>query len=236
MDLYDSIAQRKSCRNYRMQALGQDFLGEVEAAIASFEPLYPTLPIKYRFTAKVKGRFHVGAPHYLIAEGTGDPGELENIGFVFEQLVLWFDAHEIGSVWLGSSRDAEISSKGNDVLAIGFGHVTDSVHRSKEEFKRRPINEITNAPEDFCIQAAHLAPSGMNTQPWYFEKREGKVLLYQQKLKPPISLLYHHSDEDMGIGLSHYALAKKEQGGTFHFMRNTALPEKPGYRPFGIIS
>lgn len=235
MNLYDSIIQRKSCRKYDMQPLKQESINEIENTIKGLEPLFPDLPPEYRFAKKVKGRFHVEAPHYLIVSGQGKMGELENTGFLFEQLVLWFDAMEIGSVWLGSSKDTEVSNTGKDIIALAFGHVTEPIHRTKEQFKRRPIDNITNAPDDACIQAAHLAPSGMNTQPWYFEKQNGKVMVYEQKMKPTISLIYKHSDIDMGIALCHYALACKEIGKSFHFYRETTMQDKAGYLPFGII-
>lgn len=235
MKIFDSISQRKSCRKYNMQQLDQSMMDAIESAIKGFEPLYPDLPFSYRFTTKVKGRFHVEAPHYLIIGGQGKAGETENIGFLFEQLVLWLDAMEIGSVWLGSSKDAEIDHSSGDIIVLAFGHATEPVHRSVQEFKRKPIDTVTNAPDDMCIQAVHLAPSGMNTQPWYLEKQTGKILVYKKKLKPPISLLYKHSDIDMGIALCHYALACKETNQPFTFARSSNLPDKSGYLPFGII-
>ena len=236
MDLYPSIAQRRSCRNYDMEPLSQEVLEEVARAIEQFDPLYPDVPLEHRFTAKTKGPYHVDAPHYLIISGRGASGEMEATGFLFEQLILWFDAMDIGSVWLGESKDAEGTATSNDIIAIAFGNSTDSVHRPLDKFKRQPIEDITNAPDDPCIQAAHLAPSGMNTQPWYFEKQGENVLVYKKKLKPPVSLIYKLSDIDMGIGLCHYALACEKDGRVFRFDRKTDLPSKKGYLPFGIIA
>lgn len=237
MNLYHSIAQRKSCRKYDMQPLKQEELTAIEEAIKGFAPLYPGMPVQYRFARKVKGLYHVEAPHYLIISGQGKPEEAENIGFVFEQLVLWFDAMELGCVWLGESKDAESAKDTRgDVITIAFGRSPESVHRTMEQFKRKPIADITNAPGDPCIQAAHLAPSGLNTQPWYFDKKDGKVYVYQRKLGLPVSLLYKHSNTDMGIGLCHYALACKETGKPFQFTRTTELPGKSGYVPFGILT
>ncbi|MDL2229059.1 hypothetical protein LJC14_02300 [Treponema sp. OttesenSCG-928-L16] len=236
MNLYESISRRKSCRKYQGQPLSPERLEEIEKAIQGFTPLYPDVPLDHRLTQAVKGLFHVEAPHYLIVSGRGNSGEAENTGFLFQQLVLWFDAHDIGSVWLGASKDAAAKRSGKDIIAIGFGPAAEPVHRTAGEFKRRPIEEITNAPEDECVQAVHLAPSGMNTQPWYLEKQDGRVLVYKQKLKAPVSLVYKHSDIDMGIGLCHYALACGQTGKAFHFSRETKLPAKGGYLPFGIIT
>lgn len=235
MDLYASIAQRKSCRKYDMEPLSREVMDEIERAIEGFDHLYPTVELEHRFTKKVKGRFRVEAPHYLVASGNGAPGEQEAAGFLFEQLALWFDAMDIGCVWLGSSKDTETSDTNQDIIVLAFGNCPESVHRTIDQFKRQPIEDMTNAPDDACIQAAHLAPSGMNTQPWYFEKQGDRVLVYEKKLKPPISLAYKLSDIDMGIGLCHYALACKKAGGDFAFARDAGIPSKAGYLPFGVI-
>lgn len=235
MNLYGSIARRRSCRKYDMRPFEQDKMSEIESAIKGFGLLLPEAPVEWRFTNQVKGLYHVQAPHYLIVGGRGQPGEKVNTGFLFEQLVLWFDAMEIGCVWLGESKDANAAGAKGDIIAIAFGHAAEPVHRAREQFKRKPIDQITNAPDDVCIQAAHLAPSGMNTQPWYFERQDSGILVYKQKLKLPLSLVYKHTDVDMGIALCHYALACKETGRPFHFSPVSSLPGKAGHLPFGII-
>ncbi|MDR2633906.1 MAG: hypothetical protein LBC51_09860 [Treponema sp.] len=247
MNLYPSIFRRKSTRRYESQPLPQQTIADIESAIKGFAPLYPSVVPGYRFVGKTKGKFGQGsfvaeAPHFLIISGQGKrgekPGELESAGFVYQQLALWLDANDIGSVWLGSAKDAETnnSDNNNDIITLAFGKGAENIHRAQKDFDRKPISEITNAPDDICIQAAHLAPSGVNTQPWYFEKKADGVLVYRQKLKPPLSLMYKLSDVDMGIALCHYALACKETGKPFAFTRNADLKAKPGFIPFGVIA
>lgn len=235
MDLYSSIKKRKSCRDYTKDQLSKEQLGEIEKAIASFVPLYADVPIDYRFVTKTKGMFKADAPHYLIISGQGKSGEAENAGFIFEQLTLWFDAMDIGSVWLGEAKDAEHSQNKNDIITIAFGKTNSSVHRSLDQFKRKPIQEFTNAPDEPCIQAAHLAPSGMNLQPWYFEKSGERVILYKKILKPPVSLAYKKVDIDMGIALCHYMLACKHIDKPFVFNRKAEGTAKNGYKLFGEL-
>ncbi len=172
MDLYHSISRRKSCRKYTQEPLTTSQLDEIKNALDSCEPLYPDAPITYRFTSETKGMFHVKAPHYLVFSGTGKDGEQENAGFIGQKLMLWLDAHELGGVWLGASRDATKQHTKRDIIVLAFGKPEGTPHRKRSEFKRKPISEITNALEDECIKAVHLAPSGMNTQPWYLEKKK----------------------------------------------------------------
>lgn len=235
MDLFDSIGRRKSCRSFLDQSLSRAQLADIKAAIARLEPLYPERPLDYRFVSETKGMFHVKAPHYVIISGQGEEGELENAGFMFQQLALWFDAHDIGCVWLGMSRDVQKNKQGKDIMTMAFGPVKGSVHRANSEFKRKPIDDMTNDPGDACIQAVHLAPSGLNLQPWYLEKTANKVLFYRQLLKPPVSLAYRLTRLDMGIALCHYAVACKHVGKPFHFHRQDDATPPKGYASFGYV-
>lgn len=236
MDLFDSINKRKSCRNYTQKPFSQEQLEDIRRAIDGFDSLYPDVPLTCRFVTETKGLFKIKAPHYLIVSGQGKERELENAGFLFQQLVLWFDAHDIGCVWLGKTKDVEQNQRGKDLIAIAFGEAQGSVHRGEAEFKRKPITEITNAPENPCIQAVHLAPSGMNIQPWYLDQTGDAVLLYKQNLTPPLSLAYKKTEVDMGIALCHYALACKRLNQPFTFVRKNGESGKKGYRLFGEIS
>ncbi|MDL2220626.1 hypothetical protein LJC55_03060 [Eubacteriales bacterium OttesenSCG-928-N14] len=235
MDLFDSISRRKSCRSYIDQPMSAEQLDEIRAAIDTFEPLYPELSLDYRFVAKTKGMFHVQAPQYLIISGQGKEREQENVGFLYQQLVLWFDAHDIGCVWLGSTRDVVKNENGKDIITIAFGQVDGSVHRDRSEFKRKPVSDITNDPNDACIQAVNLAPSGMNIQPWYLQKEDGRLLFYRQLLKPPKALAYKLTKIDMGIALCHYATACRHFDKPFTFHQQGDAAAKKGYELFGYV-
>ena len=235
MDLFESIYKRKSCRKFKMEAFTDDKLAEIKAAAESFNLLFQNAPLSFRFTTDVSGMFKVDAPHYLIISGSGNAGERENAGFVGQQLVLWLDAHGTGSVWLGKAKDLNKNADGQDLITIAFGEAVESLHRELAEFKRKPIDDVTNDVNDVCIQAMHLAPSGMNIQPWYFEKTADKIVMYEQILKPPISLAYKNTPIDMGIALCHCAVAYKHFDRPFAFNPNAAAPPKKGYRIFGEI-
>jgi len=236
MDLYHSIGRRKSCRAYIQEPLAPNQLDELKKALDSFEPLYPNAPLEYRFTSETKGRFQVKAPHYLVFSGKGEEGEQENAGFIGQKLMLWLDAHERGGVWLGASKDATAQRTREDIIILAFGEVEGSPHREISEFKRKPIAEITNAAEDECIKAVHLAPSGMNIQPWYLDKREGTVRFYRQILKPPMSLAYKLTHIDMGVALCHYAVACDHFGKPFHFCAGGKAEAKKGYEFMGEVN
>ncbi len=236
MDLFNSISQRKSCRKYIDEPFSLVELEEVEEAVKGFEPLFPDVPLNYRFVTATKGMFHVKAPHYLVISGKGEEGERENAGFIGQQLMLWLNARGLGGVWLGASWDASENRKPSDIIIIAFGKVDGSPNRELSEFKRKDISEITNDTEDKGVKAIHIAPSGMNLQPWYFEKKAEKLLVYRQILKPPVSLVYKLTGVDMGIALCHYAVASRRYGADFAFQVGGSAAKKKGYEFFGYAN
>ncbi len=235
MDLYPSISRRKACRKYVDQPLSEKQLEDIMGLFNSFEPLLPDVKLSYRLVSEAKGLFHVKAPHYLVISGEGKEGEDENAGFIGQQFMLWLDSQGLGGVWLGASKDATKGHSRSDIIVLAFGKPEGSARRTIDEFKRKDISEITNAPEDECIKAAHLAPSGMNLQPWYLEKTDDKVLFYRQVLKPPMSLAYKLTKVDMGILLCHYAVACKHYGRPFNFHAKENAKAKKGYKYYGYV-
>lgn len=233
MDLFNAISQRKACRKYIDQPFSEEELEEIEGVIKGFEPLFPDVPLNYRFVTRTKGMFHVKAPHYLVIGGEGLEGEEENAGFIGQHFMLWLNARGLGGVWLGASRDAGESQLASDIIVIAFGKVEGSPNRELSEFKRKDISTITNTPEDKGVQAMHLAPSGINIQPWFFEKTADKLLCYREILKPPMSLVYKLARIDMGIALCHYAVASRHYGVDFDFQVGGPAPDKKGYEFYG---
>jgi nitroreductase len=235
MDLYNSISRRKACRKYIEEPLDEEQLEEIKTALNTFKPLHPDVPLNYRFASKTKGIFHVKAPHYLIISGQGKEGEEENAGFIGQQLMLWLDSYGLGGVWLGASKDATRERSSSDIIVLAFGKPEGSPHRTISEFKRKNISDITNIPDDECIKAVHLAPSGINIQPWYLKKTGSKLLIYRQLLKPPMSLAYKLTRVDIGIALCHYAVACRHFGKPFNFHLGGKEEAKKGYGYYGYV-
>ncbi|MDR2956998.1 MAG: hypothetical protein LBU61_02300 [Coriobacteriales bacterium] len=235
MDLYNAIFQRKATRKFDMQPLPSEVFSEIESAISGFARLYPEVELEYRFTDKTRGMFGIAAPHYLIISGSGAAFELEAAGFLFQHLDLWLSAKGLGSIWLAGAKDANKDNP-NDIVTLAFGRAQGSPHRSLAEFSRKSISEISNVADDPCIQAVRLAPSGMNSQPWFFKKEADSVSVYEKKPKGPSALIYKLTDFDLGIALCHYAVTAEHNGLPFAFTRTDSLPELEGFIPFGIIA
>ena len=218
MNLYNQIYLRKSCRKYTMTPLPAKQLAEIEAFIHGMRPLFPEVQITHRMAERVqiKGMLMPKAPHYLIISGAPAPYRELCAGFLFQQLDLYLSAQGLGTCWLGVAKGREKSEAKDDILSLCFGEAAEPQTRTVAEFKRKALAEIASG-DDPRLEAARLAPSGLNAQPWYFIAQEGDIHVYQAVPRKLRALLYDLEELDVGIALCHLMLATEAQGGAFQF-------------------
>jgi len=228
----EMIRKRKSIRKYDQAKLDEDVLARVREKIGDVRPLYPKVPYSIEIVDKAKGIFGVTAPHYLVFRSGEMDGYLENIGFVGQQMDLFFSASGIGSCWLGvakpESRDASALPH---VICMAFGAPAEPLHRGLSEFIRKGLSEMSEG-SDPRLEAARLAPSARNAQNWFFAAADGKIHCYRKAINPISGLVMNRfSFIDMGIALCHIA----EESGDFTFVRDAGAPERRGCIYMGTV-
>ena len=101
----------------------------------------------------------------------------------------------------------------------------ESLYRDISEFKRKPLSEIGEG-DDERLEAARLAPSGLNAQNWFFVADSGKIHCYRKKLNPLKALVLDKlSCIDMGIAICHIA----EESNNFCFGKESNAPKRDGF-------
>mgnify|MGYP000901087249 FL=1 len=212
--MYEAMFKRRSIRRYA-GPIGADVMAEVEAFARSLRPLDPGIRTEVRFLddEEVHGPFKVAAPHFLAiySEAAGD--HAANAGFMLQQMDLFLSSRGIGSCWQGGPkppREAREVSGLKYVIGLAFGRPGEEVHRrSVAEFKRKPLAEITDIKGmDDVLEAARLAPSGMNRQGWYFTGGDGSV----DVLSARTLLAGRMGQIDAGIALCHLWLSASHGG------------------------
>ncbi|MGI6465656.1 MAG: nitroreductase family protein [Methanobacterium sp.] len=236
VDLYPQMFKRKSIRDYYLEPLEEDMLQRIREQIYKLEPLYGDIGVDLKIMShdKVNPRMMKKAPYYLAAFSEDRDGHQTNIGFMLQQMDLFFSANGLGSCWQGFPQPKKQFLENSDkkfVIFIAFGKPKVQLHRTSTfEFNRKPLSKITDIKnEDLMeiLEAARLAPSAINTQPWYFKGDNQIIHAYcsQPNILKAL-VLNKYVKIDMGIVLCHIKLAAEHLGKTVHFVSDDVGREK----------
>jgi len=226
------IRKRKSVRKYDPMPLDAATLAMVQEQFEKIQPLFPEIRFSIEIANKTKGMFNITAPHYLVFGSEEKEGACENIGFIGQQLDLFFSSIGIGTCWLGAAKPLEKEpSILPHVICMAFGKPNEPLHRELSGFKRKPLSAISEG-SDPRLEAARLAPSAINAQNWYFIVDSGKIHCYRKKSNPLLGLMFNKMHcIDMGIAICHIA-AESE---SFKFVQEAGTPDRKGYIYTGTV-
>ena len=228
MNLEEQIYVRKSCRNYLDDEFDMAFIYEFMSKV---KVLNKNINFHYDILLKeeVKLRTKWSAPYYLAIYSEKKENYKENVGFVFQQLSLFLQSHGIGSCWVGMGSVKEDNP--NFIILIAFGK-SDNMSRDVESFKRKDLSKISDF-EDEKLIPAQLAPSAINSQPWYFKHTdEGFDVFLTKKNFLKRQVLKKWNRIDMGIALAHLYVANED---TFEFEIKSGIKEKRGHKYVGSV-
>ena len=225
MTLNEMIYHRKSCRSFT----GIPVDAEMIEKILSFElkPLYPEIKVRMDIVPRnqVKCICPWTTQQLITVYSEETDGYLENIGFLFQQMDLYLQTLGLGVCWLGMGRmnpktTTEVEGM-QFVIMLAFGYPKgDQLRRDRKGFKRKPMEQITDQA-DPRLEPARLAPSAVNSQPWYFTHEGDTVHVYCAK---------KGSRLDIGIALAHLYVANEA---AFRFFQAENVPEVTGYGYMG---
>ena len=225
MTLNEMICRRKSCRSFS----GKPVDAELIEKIRSFEPkpLYPEIKVQMDIVSrdKVKCICPWTTPQLISIYSEERDGYLENIGFLFQQMDLYLQALGLGACWLGMGRmnpKTTTAVKGMKfVIMLAFGYPRgDQLRHDLKGFKRKAMEQITDMP-DPRLEPARLAPSAVNSQPWFFTHEGGPIHIWCSK---------KGSHLDAGIALAHLYVSNEE---SFRFFKANHIAGLPGYDYIG---
>ena len=228
MTLNEMIFKRKSCRSFTNVPVDAEMMEQ----ILSFDPkpLYPQIKVRMDIVSrdKVKCICPWTTPQLITIYSEETEGYLENIGFLFQQMDLYLQTLGLGVCWLGMGRmnsRATTQVEGMKfVIMLAFGHPRgDQLRHDPKSFRRKSMEQITDK-SDPRLEPARLAPSAVNSQPWFFA-HEGEIIhVYCAK---------KGSRLDAGIALAHLYTANED---TFTFFKTDHVADLPGYTYIGSIT
>lgn len=228
MTLKEMIYHRKSCRSFT----GVPVDAEMLEKILSFEPtpLYPEIKARMDIVSrdKVKCICPWTTPQLVTIYSEEADGYPENVGFLFQQLELYLQTLGLGVCWLGMGRmNPKTTTKVEGMQFIimqAFGYPKGNQLRNDlKEFRRKSLSQISDIA-DPQLEPARLAPSAINSQPWFFTHDGDTIHVYCS---------HKGSRLDAGIALANLYVANEE---TFRFFKAENIPDLPKYHYIGSIT
>lgn len=241
MELYEMIYRRKSVRSFENRSVESETLQKIKNFSENLCPLYPDIKVCTEIVERenIKCILPWVTKQLIAIYSEGKDGALENVGFMFQQLELYMQSIGIGVCWLGMGRMngkntvENISEHMNFVIMLAFGYPKGEATRTDiSEFKRHSLSEISDVPDE-KLEPARLAPSSINSQPWYFIHEDNVIHTYCAKKGLFSKVLVDMNKIDIGICLAHMYVANRE---TFSFFKVGDAKELKDYEYMGSFT
>jgi hypothetical protein len=229
--MIETISKRKSTRKYDPSPLDNNALADIQTFIKGVKPLFDDIKVRFDILPAEKVKAATNAPHYIMAYCEEKDGGRTNTGFMLQQVDLYIQSIGLGSCWLGMAKPVESGEDGlGYVISLAFGKSEGSPHRELSGFKRKPLGKVSDTI-DKRLEPARLAPSAVNSQPWYFVSTGEGFDCYCAK-KFPAALFEKLNKIDMGIALAHLYVAYPDK---FSFSYRGKPKELKGHYYIGSV-
>lgn len=180
MELKEVVFKRKSTRNYIMEDVDEVLLNKIKDYSTHLKRLDISIATECVLLepSEVMNFLPWRAPHYIAIYSEEKEGYQTNAGFMLAQLDLFIQSQGLGCCWVGLVKTSKPSpSNLKCVILLAFGKAEGNNLRSLEEFNRKPMNEICDFFDE-KLESARLAPSSINSQPWYFTHQDDTYHVY----------------------------------------------------------
>lgn len=192
MNTYEAIFTRKSVRSYQMEAIPAEVLDDIIEYYIRIRSIFAGIETE---VAVLDNHVHsrrygipgIRAPYYLAIYSERKDRAMMNAGYIMEQISLYLTTRGIGSCFFGSAMVPRALREKNGkqlIIFMAFGKAKDGCSRERGEARRLPLERICagkEQPKQWAIQlleAARMAPSSMNSQPWRFVIRDNRIHVF----------------------------------------------------------
>lgn len=209
MTLYETIFRRRSVRSYDKTPLDNETLQKIKDFLAGV-PQLEGCSAEFQFVS-ADAVTDNKAPHYILAYAEKSTAEYINIGLVLQAVDLFVQSLGLGSLWLGMSSPKEKTDKDTYCIMLAFGKTDVPERTSEKDFNRLALFEISNNTS-MIAEAARLAPSAVNQQPWQLILHDGGVTMQYKGRGLLKDILREKAKIDLGIAARHIVVAAEHGG------------------------
>jgi len=260
------ISSRTSVRSYKPVPLPVEIIEQLERYAQGLAGPF-SCPVRFIFwddknmaeqTGGRIGTYGVikGAQHYIAGLVEQGDKDLEQLGYAFEQLILYATSLGLGTCWLGGTfskkdlgkivkpRSSEIlpvitpvgyKAEKESLLSKAMKLTSQSRKRKPWEelfFQQRignPLEEIEAGSFSAPLEMVRLAPSASNKQPWRIVKSGRFWHFYMDYAYVTNKALgFDIQRIDMGIALCHFELTARELDLPGAWVVHQERPSNPG--------
>lgn len=209
--LKDTITKRRSHRSYTENRLSDATLATIESTFGELVPLFPNIKYSLRLVEREELRTTMRwfPPMAIALFSEVEEGYLENAGFILGQLDLYLQSTGLGACFVGMGKPLDITTMPDNmefVMLLAFGESLDAMRSGEKDFARLDISEVTDIP-DAATALAGLAPSSLNSQPWYFTKTDRRTYRVFRKELVRSRNITRMNMIDVGIAASYLFIA-----------------------------
>jgi len=198
MTIYEAVFARKSVRNYQMERISSSILEAVKDYPREVQGLFGQIETDVSIVdnskgqQKISGLLGIRAPYYLLIYSEDGERATMNAGYVVEQTVLYICSLGVGSCIINPmtvKRALQRRDGKRLYAAVAFG-------RSKGSHIRKPADVKRLEMEKLCVykdkprlwmkqllEAARVAPSSLNSQPWRFVVYDKRIHVFSKGKK-----------------------------------------------------
>lgn len=179
VDLYPQIFKRKSIRDYYLEPLEEVVLQNVLEQVNNLEPLYDDIKVDLKIVSSddvnprmMKKKHPITLLYFQkIKRDTRPTLASCSSRWIFSSQLMGWAAAGRGSP--NQKKRVVESSDIKFIILMAFGKPKVQLHRTSNlEFNRKPLPKISDIKNEGYIgallEAARLAPSATNSQPWFF--------------------------------------------------------------------
>lgn len=223
MNLYEAVFLEKTIKSFRMEPLEQRLLNQILNFTNHLTMLSDTQQVRFEIADNIKnkavvGPFAVRAPYYLVLTIEKSMDCLINSGYLMQQSALYLVTKGIASCFMELHRTflGEWEEKECFVFMLPFGKTDRVLYRDIQKASRMGLDELCVFKEEVdanvmtMLQAARLAPSAMNNQPWHFVVYNNRIHIFLTRER----LITKKYDQirriDIGMVLANLLIAAEE--------------------------
>jgi nitroreductase len=210
-----------------MEPVDKKIIDGIYQFLEDTKPLYPEIAVRIKIypeegqKVRFSGFRNVTAPHYLVLYTEKKERSERNAGYLIQQIALYLTGRGVGSCCQGmvKKQDRKLMEDGfvcAMVMAFGYPKTSGKVAEKGTASRRRSLEELCvfknqpKAPVHELLEAARLAPSSFNSQPWRFVVYENRFHIFSKKPAGARLGLDSYHDFNFGILLANICEAAEE--------------------------